>query len=92
MTMPDDPQLDSALGAISDPTRRALFEIVMAEPGVTTSELAERTPAMTRWGVIKHLAVLRDAGLIQTMATGRLKRHYAEPAALGVVRAWLSRV
>lgn len=84
--------LDAVLGAIADPTRRALLETVLAEPGITTSGLAERTPAMTRWGVIKHLAVLRGAGLIQTMATGRLKRHYAEPAALDVVRAWLSRV
>ena len=81
----------TVLGALADPTRRALFESDPAKPGLTTSELAERTRAlMSRWGVIKHLAVLRDAGLIQTMATGRLRRHYAETAALDPLREWLA--
>jgi len=47
---------------------------------------------MSRWGVIKHMAVLRDAGLIQTMATGRLRRHYAERAALAPLLEWLETV
>jgi hypothetical protein len=47
---------------------------------------------MSRWGVIKHMAVLRDVGLIQTMATGRLRRHYAEIAALGPLRQWLDAI
>jgi len=77
------------LAALADPTRRTLFQTVIREPGVTTSQLATRAASMTRWGVIKHLAVLRDAGLIQTMATGRLRRHYAEKSTLDPLRTWL---
>jgi hypothetical protein len=66
-----------------------VFEATLRTPGLTTSQLSDRVPAMTRWGVIKHMAVLRDAGLIQTMANGRLRRHYAELAALGPLRRWL---
>lgn len=84
--------LDEVLSALADPTRRSLYEAILAEPGITTSQLAARTKSVSRWGVIKHLAVLRDAGLVQTMATGRLRRHYAERAALGSVRSWLSRM
>lgn len=84
--------LDEVLSALADPTRRSLYEAILAEPGITTSQLAAWTKSVSRWGVIKHLAVLRDAGLVQTMATGRLRRHYAERAALGSVRSWLSRM
>jgi DNA-binding transcriptional ArsR family regulator len=84
--------VDEILGALADPTRRALFELTLAQPGITSSGLAERTKSMSRWGVIKHMAVLRDAGLIQTMATGRLRRHYAERSALAPLTEWLGRV
>jgi DNA-binding transcriptional ArsR family regulator len=80
------------VAALADPTRRMLFEAVVREPGLTTSQLGARAKQITRWGVIKHLAVLRDAGLVQTMATGRLRRHYAERAALDPLRAWLDAV
>ena len=82
--------VDIVLAALADPTRRALLELTLRQPGITSSELADRTPSISRWGVIKHMAVLRDAGMIQTMATGRLRRHYAEPAALGPLRDWLA--
>jgi DNA-binding transcriptional ArsR family regulator len=84
---PDD--LDDIVGALADPTRRRLFEAILRSPGLSTSELVERAPAITRWGVMKHLESLRRAGLIQTMATGRLRRHYAERARLAPLRAWL---
>jgi DNA-binding transcriptional ArsR family regulator len=84
--------VDILLSALADPTRRTIFEAVLADPGVTTSALCEQTKNISRWGVIKHMTVLRDAGLIQTMATGRLRRHYAERSALGSLNAWLERV
>ncbi len=84
--------IDSVLFALSEPTRRMLFEAALKDPGLTTSQLAERAQSISRWGVIKHLAVLRDAGLIQTMATGRLRRHYAEKAALVPMRTWLDQI
>ena len=81
--------VDGVLAALADPTRRALFEATLRTPGLTTTQLSDRVPAMSRWGVIKHMAVLRDAALIQTMTTGRLRRHYAETTALSPLRQWL---
>jgi len=78
------------MAALGDPTRRTLFEATIAHPGLTTSELCDQRRTLSRWGVIKHLAVLRDAGLIQTMATGRLRRHYAEKGALAPLRDWMT--
>lgn len=85
-----DLDLDALLRALSDSTRRRLYTTVHTEPGLSTAELASRIPGMTRWGVMKHLAVLRDAGLIQTLPEGRRRRHYGEPAALDSLRRWLA--
>ncbi len=92
MTFPRRPPVDDLLSALGDPTRRAIFQAIAAQPGITTSQLASRTSSITRWAVMKHLTVLREAGLIQTMATGRLRRHYAEKAALGPLRDWLNQL
>jgi DNA-binding transcriptional ArsR family regulator len=88
VTMKD---LDDVLHALADPTRRRIFELLGERPGLTTSQLADRIPSMTRWGVMKHLAALRDAGLLQTLPEGRRRRHYREPAALHLVGEWLRR-
>ena len=92
MTYAQRSPIDSLLAALGDPTRRAVFEAIVAQPGITTSQLTARAPTITRWAVMKHLVVLRDAGLIQTMATGRLRRHYAEKATLGPLRDWIGRL
>ncbi len=47
-------------------------------------------PGMTRFGVMKHLAVLRDAGLIQTLPAGRRRHHYGVERALEPLREWLA--
>ena len=85
----DDPRLDEILRALADPTRRRLLQLVTDRPGMSTAELADRTADMTRWGVMKHLAVLEGAGLIQTMPEGRRRRHFHEPQALDPLRRWL---
>jgi DNA-binding transcriptional ArsR family regulator len=82
--------LDDLLRALADPTRRELLRAVIRQPGLSTAQLAAHTTGMTRWGVMKHLAVLRDAGVIQTMAEGRQRRHYPERAALQPLRRWLA--
>lgn len=89
MTFPRRLPVDDLLAALGDPTRRAVFEAIATQPGITTSQLTSRASSITRWAVMKHLTVLREAGLIQTMATGRLRRHYAEKAALRPLRDWL---
>jgi DNA-binding transcriptional ArsR family regulator len=85
-----DRQLDEILRALADPTRRKLLTLIESQPGLSTAELAQQTKGMTRWGVMKHLAVLDSAGLIQTMPEGRRTRHFHEPHALDPLRRWLA--
>jgi len=82
-------RLDDVLRAMADPTRRRIIRVVAAHPGMTTTELASRTRGMTRWGVMKHLGVLRAAGLVQSLDEGRHRRHYHDGAPLELVRRWL---
>ena len=84
--------LDDVLRALADPTRRDLLRTVIRQPGQSTAQLVGRTDGMTRWGVMKHLTVLRDAGLIQTMAEGRHRRHFPEKGVLRSLRQWLDEV
>lgn len=81
--------LDRGFQALSDATRRAIWRDLKLEPGLTTAELAERRPRLTRWAVMKHLAVMRDAGLIQTLPEGRRRRHYRDDRAAASLRDWL---
>jgi len=66
--MSDD--LDRVWKALADPTRRAILDLLRRKPRITT-EIVERVPALSRFGVMKHLAVLREAGLVQSRAEGR---------------------
>lgn len=61
--------------ALADPTRRFLLDRLFARDGRTLSEL-EAELEMTRFGVMKHLRVLEDAGLVVTRRSGREKLHY----------------
>jgi DNA-binding transcriptional ArsR family regulator len=74
---------------LADPTRRALLERITDSPGITTGELRSSAPGLTRWAVMKHLAILRAAGLLHTMAEGRHRRHYPDLAGLEPLRTWL---
>ncbi|HWH36322.1 MAG TPA: helix-turn-helix domain-containing protein [Candidatus Limnocylindrales bacterium] len=87
-----EPDLDRVLRAVADPTRRQVLALLDAQPGLTTGQLAARVPGITRWGVIKHIAVLREAGLVQTLDEGRRRRHYREVAALAPMRRWIDQV
>ena len=86
----DAATLDAICHAFADPTRRALWSEIGLSPGATTANLADAHPAVTRWAVMKHLAVLRRAGLIQTLPDGRRRRHYRDPRALAPLRDWLA--
>ena len=67
---PDDPNLDRVWRALADPTRRRILDLLRKKP-LTTTLLVERIPEMSRFGVMKHLAVLREAGLVQSRDQGR---------------------
>ncbi|MEX2547213.1 MAG: helix-turn-helix domain-containing protein [Chloroflexota bacterium] len=83
-------RLDDIFRALADPTRRRLLSLIAGQPGLSTAQLAQQTRGMTRWGVMKHLAILDAAGLIQTMPEGRHRRHFHEPQALDPLRRWLA--
>ena len=62
--------LDPIWKALSDPTRRAILDLLRDAPR-TTTEIVERFPQLTRFGVMKHIDVLREAELVITRAQGR---------------------
>lgn len=62
--------LDPVWKALSDPTRRAILDLLRKGPR-TTTEIVEKFPELSRFGVMKHIGVLRDAGLVQTRQEGR---------------------
>lgn len=68
--MSDD--LDHVWKALSDPTRREILDQLRDGPK-STSELVEQFPNLSRFGVMKHIDVLREAGLVQTRSEGRMR-------------------
>jgi DNA-binding transcriptional ArsR family regulator len=67
--MPDD-DLDGVWKALSDRTRRSILDLL--RHGVrTTTEIVDAFPHLTRFGIMKHIEVLREAGLIHTREDGR---------------------
>jgi len=63
-------ELDPVWKALSDPTRRAILDFLRERPR-TTTEIVDAFPHLTRFGVMKHLGVLRQAHLVQTREAGR---------------------
>ncbi len=83
--------MDDVFRALADPTRRTLLDELFARDGQTLSALEERLP-MTRFGVMKHLRVLEDAGLIVTRRRGREKLHFLNPVPIRLVHdRWVSK-
>ena len=67
--MPDD-DLDGVWKALSDNTRRSILDLLRQGPR-TTTQIVEAFPHLSRFGVMKHIDVLREAGLIQTREESR---------------------
>jgi uncharacterized protein YndB with AHSA1/START domain/predicted transcriptional regulator len=83
--------MDDVFRALSDPTRRSLLDELFKEDGQTLTALEERLP-MTRFGVMKHLKVLEDAGLVTTKKRGREKLHFLNPVPIRLVHdRWVSK-
>jgi DNA-binding transcriptional ArsR family regulator len=66
----DKDKLDPVWKALADPTRRAILDFLKGKPH-TTTEIVDKFPHLTRFGVMKHLDLLRDAGLVNTREEGR---------------------
>jgi len=69
---------EAVFRALADHARRRLLDLLFERDGRTLTELERELP-MTRFGVMKHLRVLEDAGLITTRKVGREKFHYLNP-------------
>jgi len=69
---------DRVFKALADPSRRHLLDRLFERDGRTLTELTEELE-MTRFGVMKHLQVLENAGLVVSRKVGRLKLHYLNP-------------
>jgi len=83
--------VDVVFRALADPTRRSLLDELFRDDGQTLSELEGRIP-MTRFGVMKHLRQLEDAGLVVTRRRGREKLHFLNPVPIRLVHdRWVSK-
>ena len=83
--------MDDVFKALADPTRRGLLDQLFEQDGQTLSALEARV-VMTRFGVMKHLRVLEDAGLVVTRRQGREKLHYLNTVPIRLVHdRWVSK-
>ena len=77
--------------ALADPSRRRLLDLLFERDGRTLTELESQLP-MTRFGVMKHLRVLQEAGLIATRKLGRERLHYLNPIPIQLISdRWINK-
>jgi DNA-binding transcriptional ArsR family regulator len=76
-----------AFVALSDPTRRAVFEKLAGGPRAV-GEIARGLP-VSRPAVSQHLKLLKEAGLVTDRSEGTRRIYQIDPAGLGAMRAWL---
>ena len=82
---------DRVFKALADPTRRFLLDRLFTRDGRTLTEL-ESELEMTRFGVMKHLRVLEDAGLVVARRSGREKLHYLNPVPIRLIHdRWIDK-
>jgi uncharacterized protein YndB with AHSA1/START domain len=83
--------MDDVFRALADPTRRSLLDELFKHDGQSLSALEARLP-MTRFGVMKHLRVLEEAGLVITRRRGREKLHFLNVVPIRLVHdRWVSK-
>ena len=82
---------DRVFKALADPTRRHLLDRLFEREGRTLTEL-ESELEMTRFGVMKHLRVLEEVGLIVTRRSGRQKLHFLNPVPIRLIHdRWIDK-
>ncbi|WP_446215229.1 ArsR/SmtB family transcription factor [Micromonospora sp. IBHARD004] len=80
--------VDRVFVALADPTRRRVLELLGRSPS-TASALARELP-VTRQGILKHLGVLRDSGLVTGVRAGREVRFQVRPESLVATASWMT--
>ena len=81
-------EVEHVFHALADHHRRYLLDLLYQTDGQTLTDLAAHLP-MTRFGVMKHLRILEDAGLVTTRKVGREKLHYLNPVPMQDVADWV---
>ena len=82
---------DHVFRALADPTRRFLLDLLFQRDGRTLKEL-ESGLEMTRFGVMKHLRVLENAGLVVTRRSGREKLHFLNAVPIRMIHdRWIDK-
>src|SRR5690242_6994465 len=83
--------MDEVFKALADPTRRELLDRLRERDGQALSTLEEGFP-MSRFGVMKHLRVLEEAGLVTTQKRGRERLHFLNPVPIRLINdRWVSK-
>src|SRR3954471_24138943 len=83
--------MDAVFKALGDPSRRKLLDRLYRRGGQTLTGLCGRV-SLTRFGVMKHLRVLEEAGLVMTRKEGREKLHFLNPVPIRLVHdRWVSK-
>lgn len=85
------PGVDVVLGALADPTRRAVFEDILAHGPMTATALAGDR-SISRQAVTKHLERLAQAGLAHAERSGRETLWSADPRPLAIATDWMTTV
>src|SRR5262245_4637773 len=84
--------MEAVFKALADPHRRQILDLLFARDGQTLGELCAGFETMTRFGVMKHLRVLEEAGLVTTRKAGREKLHYLNPVPIRLIHdRWISK-
>ena len=93
--------MEAVFRALSDPSRRQLLDLLFARDGQTLQELvlafssqrqASSREPMSRFGVMKHLKLLEQAGLVITRRAGREKYHYLNPVPIHEIQQrWIDK-
>ena len=82
---------DRVFKALADPTRRLLLDRLFERGGRTLGEL-ESQLEMTRFGVMKHLRVLEQAGLVVSRKVGRTREHFLNPVPIRLIHdRWIDK-
>ncbi|MCK9911404.1 metalloregulator ArsR/SmtB family transcription factor, partial [Microbacteriaceae bacterium K1510] len=70
---------ESPFGAIADPTRRAILDLLLNRGSLTAGDIAATFPEISRPAVSKHLRVLREAGMVKEQPKGRERYYRLDP-------------
>lgn len=83
--------MDDIFKALADPSRRTLLDLLYEKDGRTLNDLCTHLQ-MSRFGVMKHLRILEEAGLLTTRKVGREKYHYLNPVSIRqIYDRWVSK-